>query len=128
MINDNLIKKLSNAQRNLLIQHIDSMVPVERTIGPLRMTFVSLMRLELITGKGPSIRPRHTVLTMLGREVVATLLSEYAEALIRAGYLDADRRSDNAPLLMLERLKKIHMADPITPPLSTDQVLRSGAG
>lgn len=83
-------RRLSHAQRELLIAHVPAHCPVDNTISKpaadRRRTARSLIGEELIRYETDSERPMFSVLTETGREVVAVVLGDYAEALIRAGY------------------------------------------
>lgn len=95
---------LSEPQRELLILHIDRAVGVHRGRGMKIAASVSLMRFGLIRGEVPGvIRPKYTVLTDAGRAAVATLLAQYADALVRAGCLD--HAPELRPLQILRRLR-----------------------
>lgn len=87
--NDN---KLSIAQRDLIIAHIDGPQPAMVKEGPTR---------KFLMGRGILISCRrdgtprnrmqavhYTMITDDGRETMAQILADYAEALVRAGCLD----------------------------------------
>ena len=87
MNHKNVARSLSRAQRNLLIAHIDGTndiaVPVfikERTNAR-----VGLISLKLIRPDRPRWATKTTI-TEDGRQVLATILADYAEALVAAGY------------------------------------------
>lgn len=87
MNHKNVARSLSRAQRNLLIAHIDGTndiaVPVfikERTSAR-----VGLISLKLIRPDRPRWATKTTI-TEDGRQVLATILADYAEALVAAGY------------------------------------------
>lgn len=102
-----LSTKISSAQRQYLLRHIDTRVPFN--CRSERGTVLSLLKLKLIRDPSPSKTtfPTSTVLTELGREVVAALLAEYAETLIRAGCLEVDEEvaREVRPLDIARRLK-----------------------
>ena len=63
------------------------------------------MGLGLLQNESPGpmpAKPRALILTELGRQAVSLLLAEYADALVRAGCLDAEPLT---PLMILQRLK-----------------------
>jgi len=102
------VRSLSIPQREILIKHAPG--PVEyviyrsdqdykKEIGRLTATR-KMIDMQMIRGDHPR-RPRYTSLTRHGREAVAMILAEYAEALISAGALEPELR----PLEMLEKLK-----------------------
>ncbi len=104
-VSDAFARKLSAAQRALLVDHIDG----ELTISTAHQRPVreSLMRLGLLRGTTPhSNRPRATVLTEAGRMAVGKILGECADALIRAGLLQQER-----PLDVLRRLRAMRTGD-----------------
>jgi hypothetical protein len=77
-------KSLTAHQRAILFNHIDREVSVVVN----RDTFVSTMKLikrGLLRPK-PKDRPRHTLLSAKGRELVCKLLAEHADALVAAGF------------------------------------------
>jgi hypothetical protein len=89
----NIVRRLSHVQREMLIAHIDGPRPVRMMPGPdsknERRTARSLENFGLLSVKRTcEIRPRSTHLTDLGREVLAAVLANYAESLVRAGCLD----------------------------------------
>ena len=78
---------LSTAQREVLITHALGQQPVNR--GDKGRTCVVLMRHSLIryvnaNGQSVAYAPTHTILTDFGREVVCSILADYADALIAA--------------------------------------------
>jgi hypothetical protein len=86
--------ELKPAARNLLIDHIDGDRPVRRA-EPVA-AIGALLRRELIDYKpSGAIAPTHSVITERGRVVLSFILAEYADALVRAGYLD--RRPESLP-------------------------------
>jgi hypothetical protein len=86
------IARLSVAQREELIKHVPAPQPIVRWRDDNRLkTILRLMELDLLRGDQP-ITPRFTHLTMLGREAVAHVLGQYADALVAAGVLERQRR------------------------------------
>jgi hypothetical protein len=84
-ISNFFISRLSHAQRQLLIDHIDGEVAI---MGDSK-TRRSLLKFGLLKPLPPnSPRPRYTALTVLGRHALSIILSQYAETLVRAGYLE----------------------------------------
>jgi len=100
MLSVQAVNQLTARQREMLLRHID--VPVDVTVSDQHVITVrrSLLNLGLIrphpTG---AIRPRHTVLTVDGRDAVCKILAGYADALVRAGLLEQEN-----PLGALQRL------------------------
>ncbi len=97
-----VIKALSHAQREMLIAHVRDPQPIDFTAGtPSDRNTSARTRSALIeqallrygksgspyTGDRGTQGCRLTVLTELGREVVAGVLGEYADALVLAGCL-----------------------------------------
>jgi hypothetical protein len=79
--------ELRHSQRDLLIEHVDGSVDVpvpvyinERTSARLGLIQKGLLRAD----RGP--RPTKTIITEDGRMVLAFVLADYAETLLRAGY------------------------------------------
>jgi hypothetical protein len=108
-ISNSEIRSLSEAKRRILIEHIDGPVPMNRENIYRIHTINSLMGAGLLrnalSGPAPALgRPRALVLTEDGRWAVSLLLADYAEALVRAGCLDAEPLT---PLMILQRLKAI---------------------
>ena len=85
-----IARRMSHAQRELLIAHVPAHQPLDNTVSKpaadRRRTSRSLIGEDLLRYETASKRPMFSVLTELGREVAAIVLSEYAEALILAGY------------------------------------------
>ena len=111
MISNEQIKNLTNAQRALLILHIDGPLPVIASDAAVMNTRRALMSRKLLKDDKPgplSWRPESTSLTEKGRNAVAAILAEYAEMLIKAGYLETD--PDESPLDALKRLKALKSA------------------
>lgn len=107
-ITSSYVRTLSIPQREILIKHVPGPVEfkvcvssqdLKKEVGQL-MAVRKLIDLQLIRGD-QSFRPRYTSLTRYGREAVAIILAEYAEALILAGALEPERR----PIEILEQIK-----------------------
>jgi|SRR5579872_5606297 len=98
-----LIKRLSHDQREILVGHVPSPQPIDYRPNAdgrhARRTMNALKRLALIHNDCPGGKktPTHTKLTELGREVVAGVLAEYAEALISAGFTGLNSPLDPRP-------------------------------
>jgi hypothetical protein len=74
---------LSRPQREILIQHVVG--PREfRTGEPATLTVNAMRDTGLLKGM-PFLRPKHTELTALGRQVACIVLGEYADRLLMAG-------------------------------------------
>lgn len=85
--------KLSACQRAVLIEHVPGRVPINNEIDPAaalrRSTIQALTSAELIQpDRKGAMRPRFTMLTELGREVVCCVLGQYADALVQCGLMD----------------------------------------
>lgn len=93
-VTDALVRKLSNAQREHLLQHVDGPVPIIRRdarVDKSYLTGPALHQLGLVIGTPyRSMRPSHTILTESGRDAVAKILANYADALVTAGALDRE--------------------------------------
>lgn len=85
--------KLSMAQRDLIIAHIDGPQPAMIREGATRRFLME--RGILISCNCDGVRRNrtqnihYTMITEDGRETMAQILADYAEALVRAGCLDA---------------------------------------
>jgi len=104
------ISRLSHMQRRVLFEHIEGPKAIDTSDSHRQQTLKALSRVSLIRGfPYGARRPSATELTNEGREVVAKLLSEYAETLIRAGCLDVDEKTaeELKPFRMLARLKAV---------------------
>lgn len=84
--------KMTIAQRDLIVAHIDGPQPAA---VKKRLTRLSLMDRKMLrscdrTGspRNRSLTVHYTAITDLGRETMAEILAEYAEALIKAGCLE----------------------------------------
>jgi hypothetical protein len=111
---------LSISQRNVLIQHIDGPVDVDLTDPKRRKSWRSLVDLKLLKSDGlepaiaPLFRPRRCVLSWNGRQVVAKILADYADALVRAGCLRGEFLAET-PLQILQRLRAARKPIPAPP-------------
>jgi len=83
----------------MLINHIDGTVDVTLNDHHLVMVRKSLLDNGMIRG-ATQFRPRATVLTERGRYALASVLADYAEALVRAGMLEA------RPIDILAQIKR----------------------
>ncbi|MHB8271994.1 hypothetical protein [Bradyrhizobium sp.] len=106
------VRALSEPKRRILIEHIDGPVPLSRenifrihTVNALLAA--GLLKNALQDYSSPVGRPRALVLTESGRHAVSLLLADYADALVRAGCLDAEPLTPLTPLMILQRLKAI---------------------
>jgi hypothetical protein len=82
-------------QRNMLVDHIDG--PVDMTLTDPRViqgrnTLIDQGLLQ--TSPPQAARPRITILTELGRMALAAILAEYADALVRAGFMEPQTASE----------------------------------
>lgn len=88
-----IANKLSACQRAVLIEHVPAKMPVSNEIDAAaalrRSTLAALTGAGLVClDRKGTMRPRFTMLTELGREVVCCVLGQYADALVRCGLLD----------------------------------------
>jgi hypothetical protein len=86
-----IANRLSKQQRDCLIQHIDYPQPIKR--GPEFQTAFCLMYRNLLRGDYPQF-PRSTSLTELGREVLCTVLGDYADALFRTHLIEIETSAE----------------------------------
>lgn len=90
-VTDGDVRRMTELQRNLLIDHIDGPIDVALNNSALVQTRLALLKTDLLRGAPQgSIRPRRTALTERGRMVLAILLGHYADSLIRAGMLERE--------------------------------------
>lgn len=73
---------LNYEQRAIVISHIDKAVQIGKRTG----SFNALVRADILTDQYAGRRADKSRLTEFGREVLAALLSEYAEGLVAAGF------------------------------------------
>ena len=107
-VSDRIIDSLSAPLRQLLLRHIHGPVPIEyrntRTVKTHAAAAALIRRKLLIQLPVNTIRPIETELTVAGREAVARILAQAADALVAAGALDQSVFAER-PLLVLRRLK-----------------------
>jgi hypothetical protein len=103
MINPGMVRRLSLAKRDLLIEHIDTAVLVHHKHASRTIVAKSLMRDGLIRADMAGARPSATVLTPAGREAVAMILADYADAMVRAGLME------ERPLQILQALRALRV-------------------
>lgn len=102
------VRRLSVLQREMLIDHIDCIVPIDRR--DTRSDHAGVTRNWLIANKflkchpTSTYRPTGTSLTEDGRAAVCIILGDYADALVRAGLLELD---DESPLEVLRRMRVV---------------------
>lgn len=80
--------RLPRVAKDLLLAHIDGprFINVPIVAGTLEVSRTALLNRKLIRCDSLNARPTSTVITEDGRHVLAIILADYAEALIRAGY------------------------------------------
>ena len=85
---------LSHARRNFIVEHIDgprrALASDATTRGPLFHTKIICSCDEGGVRQQTRQLIKFTMLTDIGRDVLAQILADYAEKLIRAGCLDPD--------------------------------------
>ena len=105
-----MASNLSAGQRERLIAHIRGPQTIDYRTGPeenlIRRAVVALLGKGLVRNDtyGGAIRPKHTLLTELGREVVCHVLGDYADGLVTAGVLE------EPPLIQITRLPRVPLA------------------
>jgi len=115
MWHEDVARRLSRAQRDLLIQHIDRPQRYDRH----NASFDALMAKRLLYPVHPagvadnSPRPRYTATTEDGRAVTGWVLAYYIEELVRAGVFSFDE-VDDSPNVASPRV----VAPSINPPLT----------
>jgi hypothetical protein len=86
----------SIAMRDVLLDHVDGSCPYVPDDAVRRLSIVALLKREFLRFTPPGspgpipFRPTHTYITSRGREALAFLLADYADALTRAGILRDD--------------------------------------
>jgi hypothetical protein len=86
MITRREIRRLSHAQCEFLVQHIDSVRPL-RQDGHESITRRLMVQHEYIRYEPPNAhRPRGTVLTEFGRQAVCAICDMWLEALLKLHY------------------------------------------
>lgn len=90
--------KLTKPQRDLLLEHVDGLVPVKQ--GLENFVRNALFERRLLRFER-TLRPQNTILTDLGREVLCALLGSYADALVRASILPT------TPLIEIKRAPRL---------------------
>lgn len=122
-----LANRLTRPQCKLLMEHIDGAAWIDAGVradfsGQTRLGLIRLGMLEFRMPGGSSI-PRFTYITPKGRSVLACVLSNYADALIAAGYhliqkspLPTDLESQLLQLISVEA------GAPIVPQSQNDRV------
>jgi len=87
MSHSRVAKHLSPLQRNFLIKHINGgrEIPVPVFMTELKGPRLALIRLGLLRPNRQAFASK-TLLTEDGRMVLAIILGEYADALVRAGF------------------------------------------
>lgn len=115
---------LSKAQAEMLLEHLDgAWVPAPIEQGVRSATRAGLLRIELIRFEGAKQTPTHTVITEVGRSVLAHVLSNYADALIRAGYLIAEAPAIEIPSDLRRMMPtSVKSAPPVFPHPKDDRV------
>lgn len=102
-----LANGLLKPSRDLLLAHLDGQ-PRPLAIGPESYSRNALVDRRLLRfDDNHSLKPHSTIITELGREVLCTILGDYADALVRAGCLD------KAP-----PIKLVRNAPTMVPPLA----------
>lgn len=98
MLHKRVAHELKHSQRDLLIAHVDGSadiaVPVfvtEKTSARNALIAKGLLRPDR------AVRATRTIITEDGRQVLAHVLADYAEALIRAGYTGLSSPIDVRP-------------------------------
>lgn len=118
MLSAGFIAKINQAQRKVLLEHIDAPQDFIVRDQARNLSVAVLMRYGLLRGDPIGVKhPRQTELTEAGRDAVARILSEYAELLIDAGCLEVDEHTagELRPTRMLARLRVIRSTRRLLP-------------
>ncbi len=94
MLPPEIAKRLTHQQREMLLRHIDGearIIQYPTSVYQEQLTRLSLVKQRLLRhsrlpGTAASLRPTHTSITPLGREVLCALLASMAEQLLSAGF------------------------------------------
>lgn len=99
---------LSPQQRNFLIKHIDGgrEIPVPVFISEEKGARAVLIRLGLLRPNRKQFASK-TFMTDDGRMVLAIILGEYADALVRAGFVGVASPLGTAPLQPVDAVEPI---------------------
>jgi hypothetical protein len=112
---------LTTVQRNMIIAHIDRPQPVIAGLNTKTRAF--LIENRILTGDFPpgycatNASMKRTKLTDFGREVLASILANYAEALVRTGYLEASNEPLTGRHYCLRTHKEFADDQPLAPAL-----------
>jgi hypothetical protein len=97
------VNQLTGKQRQMLIDHIDGPLDIttrDAHLIPVRNSLIASGMLRPDTPAHIGLRPRTTILTERGRFALAAILANYAEALVRAGMMEA------RPIDILAQIKR----------------------
>lgn len=107
-VSDHLVNGLSTPLRAFLLRHVHGPVPIEYGNARTDKTYAAraaLIRRQLLLPLPKNtIRPVETELTVKGRDAVAKILAQAADALVAAGALEESVLAER-PLIVLRRLK-----------------------
>jgi hypothetical protein len=112
---------MPKAQRDFLIEHVNGLQTID--VGEDTRTRTALFARDLIryVGAGRSTeRPHFTALTDLGREVVCSILGDYADALVKSGCLE------EVPLIVIKAAPRIAASEPV-PEIITPEIAMARA-
>lgn len=99
-LNDATIRRLSAAQREMLMAHVDGWAPIVVVSGKVssrktRRALIDLGLLFLVRGRGAiNRRPRKTKITDEGRRVLGIILGDQADQIARAQARASDAAFD----------------------------------
>lgn len=111
-MNEKMIaRKLTHDARDLLLRHINGQYEV--AFGERHATRITLVNLGLVQPERAH-RPTRTMITDKGRLVLSTILANYADALVRAGYLNA------VPITLVPLAESAADFSPVTQAALTD--------
>lgn len=93
-----IANSMSAPQRDILLRHIEGPVKVIRAQWSSTEILFRKKLIRDIRPGAPGAFPKESVITTLGREVACFILGDYADALIRAGYLEREVRARIQPI------------------------------
>ena len=107
-----VIKNMPKLQRDYLVDHACGPRPI--VVSENSASREALMDRRLIRTPAHTERPAYTELTDLGREVLCTILADYADALVKAELLQS------APTIELRSISRGRSGD--RPPVALTQI------
>lgn len=113
MLHKAVARSLSQPQRELLIEHVDGSrsLEIKVAVGKNNAARKVLIAKRLLRPDRRE-RPTKTFITDDGREVLAYVLAEYADALVRAGCVGIATPTDARPVAPLVPDVEVDVVEP----------------